>query len=112
MLNKIQTDAGRLHLVLKMTKSSSLAKSIEKFIFIIKTKSSLSTSVFILSTISQILKTKFYVFWKQTCRNLKSIEFASFLTIRCSEKFDYLVITHSEKTFIKIQKFVCLPYFS
>ena len=36
---------------------------------IIETKSSISTSIFILSTISQILKTKFYVCWTQTCRN-------------------------------------------
>ena len=32
-------------------------------------QSRLSMSVFIFSTISQILKTKFYVFWTQTCRN-------------------------------------------
>ena len=39
---------------------------------IFETKSSLSTSVFIFSTISQILKTKFHVVWTQTCRNLMS----------------------------------------
>ena len=38
------------------------------FFFIIKTESSLFTSVFIFSTISQILKTKFDVLRKQTCR--------------------------------------------
>ena len=47
--------------------------------FIFGTKSSLSTSVFIFSNIYQILKTKFYIFWTQTCRNLKSIKFANFL---------------------------------
>ena len=36
---------------------------------IIKTKSSLSTSVLIFFTISHILKTKFYVFWTLTHRN-------------------------------------------
>ena len=37
--------------------------------FIFGTKSSLSTSVFIFSTISQILKTKFHVVWTQTRKN-------------------------------------------
>ena len=69
MLEKIKTDEDRLLLVSKLKKSSILAKYIEKFFFIIKTKSSLSTSVFIFSAISQILKTTFYVFWTQTCRN-------------------------------------------
>ena len=36
---------------------------------------------FIFSTISRILKTKFFVFWTQKCRNLKSIKFANFLNI-------------------------------
>ena len=49
-------------LVWKMKRSSNLAKSIGIICFIIKIKSSLSTSVLIFSTISQILKTKFYVF--------------------------------------------------
>ena len=48
-----------------------------------ETKTNLSTSVFIFSTISQILKIIFYVFWAQTCRNLKSIKFANFLRITC-----------------------------
>ena len=38
--------------ILKMKKSSILAKSIEKMIFLIKTKSVQSTSVFIFSAIS------------------------------------------------------------
>ena len=33
--------------------------------------------------ISQILKTKFHVFWKQTSRNIKSIKLANFLSITC-----------------------------
>ena len=37
--------------------------------FIFETKFSLYTSVFNFSTIFQIWKTKFYVFWKQKCRN-------------------------------------------
>ena len=43
------------------------------FFFIFQTNSSLSTSVFIFSAISQILETKCYEFWALTCRNLKSI---------------------------------------
>ena len=35
----------------------------------LKTSSSLFTFVFIFSKISQILKTKLYVLWTQTCRN-------------------------------------------
>ena len=42
-------------------KSSILAKYTENFIFIIKTKSNPSTSVFTFSNISHILKTKFYI---------------------------------------------------
>ena len=40
-----------------------------KFFLNLKTKSSLSTSVFIFPNISKILETKFYVLWAQTCRN-------------------------------------------
>ena len=46
-------------------------------------KSNLSTSIFIFSTISQILLTKFYVLLPQTYRNLKSIKFTNFLSITC-----------------------------
>ena len=70
MEDKIKTDIDRLLLVPKLKKSSILAKYIEKFVFIVKTKSSLiSMSVSIFSTISQILKTKLYVFWTQTCKS-------------------------------------------
>ena len=44
-------------------KKFNLKKIYWKIFFIIKTQISLSTSVFIYSTISEILKTKFYVFF-------------------------------------------------
>ena len=58
-----------LLLVSKIKKSSILANYTEKCFFIIETKSGPSMSVFILSNISQISKTKFYIFWTQKCRN-------------------------------------------
>ena len=48
----IKTDADRLLLVSKLKKSSILAKYIGKFLFIVKTKSRLFTSVSMFSTIS------------------------------------------------------------
>ena len=69
IVEKIKTDVNRLLLISKMKKSSILEKYTEKFVFIIKTKNSPSTSVFIFSDISQILKTKFDIFWTLTCRN-------------------------------------------
>ena len=68
IVEKIKTDVDRPFLVSKMKKSLILAKYTEIFVFIIKTESSPSTSVFIFSNISWILKTKFYIFWIQTCR--------------------------------------------
>ena len=65
MLEKLKTDVDRLLLVSKLKKSLILVKYIGKFVFIIKTKSSLSTSVFIFSAIFQILE-KFDVFCRQT----------------------------------------------
>ena len=62
MVNKIKKDVDKLLLVSKMKKSSILVKYIENFVSVIETKISLSTSVFIFSTIYQILKTKFCVF--------------------------------------------------
>ena len=57
-------------MVLKMKKSSILAKFNGNLFFIIKTKNSPSTSAFIFSTIFQISKTKFScIFWTQKCRN-------------------------------------------
>ena len=67
-MEKIKTDIDRLLSVSKMKKSSILVKYTEKFDYIIKAKSSPSTSVFIFSNISQILITKFYIFWTQTYR--------------------------------------------
>ena len=62
MVVKIQTDVDRLLLDSKLKKSSILTLYIGKFVFIVKTKSSLSTSVPIFSTISQILKKKKFNF--------------------------------------------------
>ena len=49
-------------------KKFNFTKSIEIFFLIVKTNGSLSTSVFIFPTISQILKITLYVFRTQTCR--------------------------------------------
>ena len=57
MVDKIKTDIDRLLLVSKKKKKINFTKY-NKFVFIIKTKSSLSTSVFISSAIFQILETK------------------------------------------------------
>ena len=62
MVEKTKTNVDRLLLVYKLIKSPFLAKYMEKFVFTVKTKSSLSMSVFIFFTISQILETKFNVF--------------------------------------------------
>ena len=62
MVDRIKTDVDRLLLVPKMKKMFNFTKYISKPFFSIKTKSNLSTSVFIFSTIFQILETKFYVF--------------------------------------------------
>ena len=61
MVEKIIINVDRLLLVKKNEKSPVLAKSIEKFVFVIKSESGLSTFVFIFSTISQILEIIFYV---------------------------------------------------
>ena len=60
MSEKIETDVDGLLLVLIMKKNSIYFAKNDLF-FIFETKSSLSTSVFIFSTVSQILKTKFHV---------------------------------------------------
>ena len=57
MLDKIKTDVYKLLLVLKLKKSSILAKYIGTFFFIIKTKNRVFMSGFMFSTISQILDT-------------------------------------------------------
>ena len=78
MLEKIKTDVDGILLFLIMEKKISVYFAKIELFIISEIKSSLSTSVFIFSTISQILKTKFHVVWTQTCRNLKSIKLANF----------------------------------
>ena len=76
MVEKMKTDVDRL--LLDWTIKKCLHRFCWNFIFFIfLTKSCLSTSGFIFSIISRILKSKFYVFLTQTCRNLKSIKFAN-----------------------------------
>ena len=72
-------DVDRLLLVSKLKECSILANTYRKLFFNFETKSSLSTSVSIFSIISQILKTKFYVFWAQTCRKSKNQKYVKFL---------------------------------
>ena len=77
MVEKMKTDVDRLLLVLIMEKN--FQNILWNYTFIIfETKSSLSTSFFNFSTISHIFKTKFYVLWTSTCRNLKTVKFANF----------------------------------
>ena len=83
MVVEIKTDVDKKLLILKMKKSSILAKSIGNFLFIIKTKSSPSTSVFIFSTICEIFNTKLNVFWTGICRNwTKLFAYTYILTYR------------------------------
>ena len=81
MAGKIKMGADRLFLVSIMKKNLLIYFVTLNFFIIIKTKSNLSTPVFIFSAISQILETKFYVFCTQTCRNLKSMKFVNLLSI-------------------------------
>ena len=82
MAEKIKKGVDRLLLVLIM-KTNLLIYFVKlNFFFSFETKSSLSTFVFILSTNSQIMETKFYVFWTQTSRKLKSI-FVNLIIITC-----------------------------
>ena len=62
-------NVDRLLLVSKLKKKLNLSKIHRKFYFNIKTKSSLSTWDFIFFAIFEILWTKLYLFWTQTCRN-------------------------------------------
>ena len=62
MVVKIKTDVDRLLLVLTMNKIFPICIAKIKLFFNFETKSSLYTSVFIFTAISQILKRKFYVF--------------------------------------------------
>ena len=80
----MKTDVDRLYWVLIMEKKNYpiYFSKIELF-FNFETKSSLSMFVFFFFTISQIKKKIVYVLWIQTCRNVKSIKFANFLSITC-----------------------------
>ena len=51
--------------------------------FIFPNKTYVSAFIFMFPTISQILKSKFYVLWTQTCRNLKSTKFFDLPSITC-----------------------------
>ena len=75
----IKIDRDRLLLILIIKKNAWLNSAEMVLSFIFEIKSSLSTSIFISSNISEILNTKFHVLRTQTCTNLKSIKFASFL---------------------------------
>ena len=66
MVEKIKMDVDRLLLFSKLKKSSVLAKYIRKFVFTVKTKNILFTSVFIFSTIPQIKKEILYILLKKT----------------------------------------------
>ena len=59
MVEKMKTDVDRQLLVWKMQKSTILEKSIGNIFFIIKIKSRLSSSVFIITSIHQIFEIKF-----------------------------------------------------
>ena len=86
MVEKIKTEVDRLLLVSKLKNSSILGKYIGKFFSLSEKK--YSTCVFIFSHISQILETKFYVFWPLICRN-------------CTQK----------KDLIESKKIICLKDF-
>ena len=64
MIEKIETDVDKLLLVLTMNKIFPIyIAKIEPFSILYPK----SISAFIVTTIFQILKRKFYVFWTQTC---------------------------------------------
>ena len=64
MVENIKTDVDRLLLVSKIKKVQLYCSKIYLIIsFTVKTKSSLSASDFIFSTIYRILEPKFYVSW-------------------------------------------------
>ena len=64
MIAKTRMNVDRQRLALKIQKDLTLSNSIRIYFFIIKTKSSPSTSFIIFSTIAQILKTILYIFGK------------------------------------------------
>ena len=83
MVEKIKPDVDKLLLVLTIKKMFPIYFAEIKLFLNRKTKSSLSSSVFIFANIFEILKTKFYALWTQTWRNIKSIIYATFLNITC-----------------------------
>ena len=73
MSEKIKTGVDRLLLVVIMKTNFPIYFVKTELFLNFETYLRLSTSVFILSNIPEILKTKFYALWTQTCRNLKLI---------------------------------------
>ena len=90
MLEKIKTDVDGLLSVLIMKTKISVYFAKIKLFFIFETRNGLSTSVFIFSTISQILKTKFHVAWTQTCRSLIPEILTQYIFQICQKKFERL----------------------
>ena len=72
-----------------------------KLLSIFQSKCFLSASNSIFFAISQILKAKFYVFWEQTSKNLKSVKFTDFLSITC------LQVGHVIKKDISVSPKIC-----
>ena len=62
MVENIKTDVDKVFLVLKMNKKFPIYFAKIEIVFNFKFKNSPSTSVFIFSTIFQILKIFFYIF--------------------------------------------------
>ena len=73
MIGKIKKVVDKLLLILTVKTNFPINFFETELFCIFKTKSSLSTPVLIFSAISKNLKTKFYVFWLHTCRNLKIV---------------------------------------
>ena len=118
MVEKIQTDVDKQLLVWKMKKSFNFTKSINTFLFlfVIKIKSIISTSVFIFSTISQILKTMielwliFYVhwWWSYKIRNKQNYYSSK---LQKSNIFEKCLISTLRERFNKRNKMVLLRIF-
>ena len=80
-------NVDKLLLVLTMNTIFAIYIAKIELFFNFETKSSLSTSIFIFTTISQILERKFYLFSTQTCRNLlsksESVKFSLIESVVC-----------------------------
>ena len=68
MVEKIKMDVDKLLLLSTMNTILPIYIAKIGLFFNSETKISLSTSVFIFTTISKILKRTFYIFWTRTCR--------------------------------------------